>query len=252
MCARVCACAGLLPPGPPVTVLRARSGVIIRAALRQPRLYSYRDRFHSLILLASPSLGVLFSVSALVETGTYVVKKLRRCASLEQLACTDAPGNPSGAWLPRMMSGAAPDGSPGHLPSAGAVLSCFRHVMLCSSTADAYSPFFSCRAEMCEDARRVRAAAAWRRRRSGCAFVRVSAERGCARRVAQDAALGPVYANLARFFWEGVDARRVIKLDVDFSVSARCSHSLSLFGLIFAALSDCDPSSSWAACPLTR
>ena len=112
---------------------------------------------------ARASLGVLYSATALVETGTYVMKKLRKCTSLEQLACTDVPGRPADGWLPRMTSGASIlEGEPGRFPSAGAVVSCFRHVLLCSSMADAYSPFFSCRAEMCEQARKV-GARRWRR-----------------------------------------------------------------------------------------
>jgi predicted alpha/beta hydrolase family esterase len=59
-------------------------GIIIRTAL--PLLKRYQQNMNTFMTLASPHLGYLASQSTLVDTGFWMIRKWRKCRSLEQLS----------------------------------------------------------------------------------------------------------------------------------------------------------------------
>lgn len=55
-------------------------GLIIRAAL--PYLDKYKEKMYSIMTLATPHLGYMISANKLVDTGMWVIKKWKKCTSL--------------------------------------------------------------------------------------------------------------------------------------------------------------------------
>jgi triacylglycerol esterase/lipase EstA (alpha/beta hydrolase family) len=63
-------------------------GLIIRAAL--PELEKYKDKMHSIITLAAPHLGYFLSSSKMVDSGLWLIKKIKKSLALNQLTFSDA------------------------------------------------------------------------------------------------------------------------------------------------------------------
>lgn len=103
-------------------------GVIIRAAL--PRLLDLRNKFHSLITLASPHLGYKVNTSSVIEAGIWVLLKLKSNNCLKQLTMADNT-NIRESCLYRL--------------SKFEGIKYFQHVFLFSSKQDSYAPFESAR-----------------------------------------------------------------------------------------------------------
>lgn len=105
-------------------------GLIIRAAL--PLLLEYSGKFHSMISICTPHLGVLEG-SRLVQAGIWILNYVKKADSLCELRMADSK-HPENTLLYRLSS------------YTGFEL--FTHLVLVSSPQDNYSPHFSSRIEV--------------------------------------------------------------------------------------------------------
>ena len=108
-------------------------GLIIRSALQY--LKEYKDKFHSYFSLSSPHLGYMYSTNTLFNAGMWVLKKLRKCTSLEQLSLSDE-SELTNTCLYKLSEA---DG-----------FEWFDHIVLVSSHQDHYAPFESTRIQLCD------------------------------------------------------------------------------------------------------
>ena len=65
--------------------------IIIRAALASPLLAVYKAKMHVFLSLSSPHLGTTYVPSAIVATGMWALKRLRKTELLDELQMQDAP-----------------------------------------------------------------------------------------------------------------------------------------------------------------
>jgi len=110
-------------------------GVIIRAAL--PHLSRFKDKMETFVTLSSPHLGYMYASNTIVNTGLWVLKRLRKSKCLEQLSMTDST-NYKESFLYRL--------------SQSEGLGWFKNVLLVSSYQDRYVPIESARIEMVQKA----------------------------------------------------------------------------------------------------
>ena len=108
-------------------------GVIIRACL--PHLKEYSHKMHLYCSLSSPHLGYIYSNSTLVDAGMWLLKKIKKCISLEQLSFSDDK-NLENTCLYKL--------------SELEGFEWFNHVFLLSSHQDYYAPYESTRIQICD------------------------------------------------------------------------------------------------------
>ncbi|XP_003792907.1 protein FAM135B [Otolemur garnettii] len=111
--------------------------IIIRSVLTRPRFRYYLNKLHTFLSLSGPHLGTLYSNSALVSTGLWLMQKLKKSGSLLQLTFRD------NADLRKCFL---------YQLSQKTGLQYFKNVVLVASPQDRYVPFHSARIEMCKTA----------------------------------------------------------------------------------------------------
>jgi hypothetical protein len=112
-------------------------GIIIRAALAEPIMRPFLRHCYTLVTLASPHCGYIFSEAPLVSTGLWFLRKWTRSKSLSQLSFSDAASYED-CFVYRLAQAEA--------------LSHFRYVFLLASRDDKYAPFYSARVQRHEEA----------------------------------------------------------------------------------------------------
>eukprot|EP00026_Physarum_polycephalum_P001066 Phypoly_transcript_01067.p1 GENE.Phypoly_transcript_01067~~Phypoly_transcript_01067.p1 ORF type:complete len:1167 (+),score=163.07 Phypoly_transcript_01067:204-3704(+) len=112
-------------------------GVIIRAALCDPLLAPYVDKFYTFVSLSVPHVGTLFPYSSLIPGAMWVWQKWSNSACLLQLRLMDHP-DPTKTYLYKL--------------SQKKGLEYFQNILLVSSEQDLYVPFHSARIELCREA----------------------------------------------------------------------------------------------------
>ena len=103
-------------------------GIIIRSCL--PLLEEYSCKMFFYCSLSSPHLGYAFTNSTLVDAGMWLLKKIKKCVSLEQLSFSDEKSMDK-SFLYEL--------------SEAKGLKWFKHIFLISSHQDFYAPFESTR-----------------------------------------------------------------------------------------------------------
>ncbi|KAE8599719.1 hypothetical protein XENTR_v10017302 [Xenopus tropicalis] len=111
--------------------------IIIRSVLTRPRFRYYLNKLHTFLSLSGPHLGTLYSNSTLVNTGLWLMQKLKKSGSLLQLTFRDNTDLRK-CFLYQLSQ------KPG--------LQYFKNVVLVASPQDRYVPFHSARIEMCKNA----------------------------------------------------------------------------------------------------
>ncbi|KAM5315841.1 protein FAM135B [Glossophaga mutica] len=111
--------------------------IIIRSVLTRPRFRYYLRKLHTFLSLSGPHLGTLYSSSALVSTGLWLMQKLKKSGSLLQLTFRDH-ADLRKCFLYQL--------------SQKTGLQYFKNVVLVASPQDRYVPFHSARIEMCKTA----------------------------------------------------------------------------------------------------
>lgn len=106
-------------------------GLIIRAAL--PNLKEYSKKMFFYCSLSSPHLGYIYSNSTLVDAGIWLLKKIKKCTSLEQLSFSDSKSLDE-TCLYRLSNLEG--------------FEWFDHVFLISSHQDYYAPYESTRIQV--------------------------------------------------------------------------------------------------------
>lgn len=107
-------------------------GLIIRAAL--PHLKDYSKKMFFYCSLSSPHLGYMYSSSSLIDAGMWVLKKIKKCKSLDQLSLSDV-SNIYDSCLYKL--------------SELEGFEWFEHIYLVSAHQDYYAPFESTRIQLC-------------------------------------------------------------------------------------------------------
>ncbi|OCT77201.1 hypothetical protein XELAEV_18032398mg [Xenopus laevis] len=115
--------------------------IIIRSVLTRPRFRYYLNKLHTFLSLSGPHLGTLYSNSTLVNTGLWLMQKLKKSGSLLQLTFRDN-ADLRKCFLYQLSQ------KPG--------LQYFKNVVLVASPQDRYVPFHSARIEMCKNATKDR------------------------------------------------------------------------------------------------
>ena len=113
--------------------------VIIRAALVSPLLAVYKSKLHTFLSLSSPHLGNTYVPSAIVATGMWALKRLRKTELLEELQLQDAPV-PEECFMYKL--------------STDEVLGEFNYTILVSGHQDQYVPLHSAQIHVPADAER--------------------------------------------------------------------------------------------------
>lgn len=108
-------------------------GLIIRAAL--PLLKEYSKKMYFYCSLSSPHLGYMYSSSTLIDAGMWVLKKIKKCKSLDQLSLSDDK-NMYNTCLYKL--------------SEVEGFEWFEHIFLISGHQDYYAPFESTRIQLCD------------------------------------------------------------------------------------------------------
>lgn len=134
-------------------VCHSLGGVIVRAAIAQAhyddkepkeygkklgRLRPYLDKLYTLVTLASPHCGYMYSENPLLTTGIWVLRKWSKSVCLTQLSLADNPSNPKEAYIYKL--------------SQERGLEYFENVFLLGSNLDKYAPFHSARIELHKEA----------------------------------------------------------------------------------------------------
>eukprot|EP00829_Urostomides_striatus_P014458 TRINITY_DN4290_c0_g1_i1.p1 TRINITY_DN4290_c0_g1~~TRINITY_DN4290_c0_g1_i1.p1 ORF type:complete len:436 (+),score=99.16 TRINITY_DN4290_c0_g1_i1:3-1310(+) len=112
-------------------ICHSMGGVISRTALQY--LEEYKDKFYTFLTFSSPHLGCMFQSSKMVEAGMWILTKVKKCLSVEQLGMTDSP-NKDEKYMYKV--------------SKAIGLEWFENVVLFSSFQDMYAPFESARIEV--------------------------------------------------------------------------------------------------------
>eukprot|EP00622_Pseudochattonella_farcimen_P004598 FR740006.1.p1 GENE.FR740006.1~~FR740006.1.p1 ORF type:complete len:212 (+),score=1.44 FR740006.1:25-636(+) len=111
--------------------------VVIRAALTSRLLEPFIPRFYAFISLSSPHLGNTYIPSAIVSTGMWALKRIRKAQVLDEL---------------QMLDNASPEQTVMFQLSLDRGMSYFKHVMLVSGHQDQYVPLHSALIQVPRDA----------------------------------------------------------------------------------------------------
>ena len=112
-------------------------GLLLRSAIASDSMKHLRSRFHTFLSFASPHLGTMFNSSPLVNTGLWLMQKLRRSTCLRQLSCKEE-SNFRNTFIYKLSK------KPG--------LKFLKNILLVASAEDKYVPYHSARIEMCKAA----------------------------------------------------------------------------------------------------
>lgn len=112
-------------------------GVLLRSAMASDSMKHLRSRFHTFLSFASPHLGTIFNNSSLVNTGLWLMQKLRRSTCLRQLSCKE-DSNFRNTFIYKL--------------SEKPALEFLKNILLVASAEDKYVPYHSARIEMCKAA----------------------------------------------------------------------------------------------------
>ncbi|KAL8153771.1 hypothetical protein V2J09_011531 [Rumex salicifolius] len=109
--------------------------IIIRTALADKSMEPYLDFLHTYVSLSGPHLGYMYSPNSLLNSGLWLLKKLKNTQCIHQLTLTDDP-DLSNTFFYKLCQ--------------KSTLSKFKNVLLLSSPQDGYVPYHSARIEHCQ------------------------------------------------------------------------------------------------------
>jgi len=112
-------------------------GLLIRSAVTSESLKHLRPRFHTFLSFSAPHLGTVLNSSTLVNTGLWLIQKLKKSACLRQLSCKEK-NNVRDTFIYKL--------------SKKKGLEFFKNVLLVACQDDRYVPYQSARIEMCRAA----------------------------------------------------------------------------------------------------
>eukprot|EP00981_Chlorochromonas_danica_P002071 scaffold420_cov169-Ochromonas_danica.AAC.31 len=118
-------------------------GVVVRHALRDPRLQCLKDKLQVFVSMACPHIGTLYMSSTLVSAGMWALTTFRHYSSLKELNLEDEGinGDLTQSFVYKL-SEKKTDGEEVDL------LACFRRVVFISAPEDQYVPTYSANVEL--------------------------------------------------------------------------------------------------------